>query len=475
MGRKKEFPLLEKVRISDIGAEGNALAKVDNLVVFVPMLIPGDVVDIKVIRKRKKYIEGRAVRFHEYSSDRINPRCNHFGVCGGCRWQHLPYNLQLKYKEKQVRDNLMRIGKIELPEINPIIGSAEYYLYRNKLEYTFSDKRWLTDEEVKSGIPFEKEPALGFHIPGLFDKVLDIGECHLQPEPSNSIKNSIRKYAIGNGLSFFNLREQKGFLRNIVIRNTLDGSVMVIVVFFRDDEAKRKGLMDFLTEEYPNITSLQYIINSKRNSSLNDQYPLLYKGTDHLTEEMDGLKFRIGAKSFYQTNTKQAISLYRIAREFAGLSGKEIVYDLYTGTGTIANYVAGSAGRVIGIEYIDEAVQYARINSAINNITNTIFFSGDIKDVLSGKFFSENGQPDVIITDPPRAGMHEEVVNAIVKALPEKVVYVSCNPSTQARDILLMSQDYFVEKVQPVDMFPHTHHVENVVLLVRKPNKSLSV
>lgn len=467
--------MLERVRISDIGAEGNALARVDNLVVFVPMLIPGDVVDIKIIMKRKKYIEGRAVRFHEYSSDRIKPRCHHFGICGGCRWQHLPYKLQLEYKEKQVRDNLIRIGKIDLHEINPIIGSTEQYLYRNKLEYTFSDKRWFTDEEVKSGIPFEREPALGFHIPGLFDKVLDIRECHLQPEPSNSIKNSVRKYAIENGLSFFDLKEQKGILRNLVIRNALDGSVMVIIVFALDDEAKRIGLMDFLLKEYPRITSLQYIINLKKNSSLHDQVPKLYYGVDHLTEEMDGLKFVIGAKSFYQTNTKQAISLYRIAMEFAGLTGKEVVYDLYSGTGTIANFVAGSSAKVIGIEYVEEAVQDARINSGINNITNTIFFSGDMKNVLSEKFVSDNGRPDVIITDPPRAGMHFEVIKAIIQALPEKIVYVSCNPSTQARDILLMSQEYFVDRVQPVDMFPHTHHVENVVLLIRKPNKNLSV
>jgi len=460
--------LLEKVRISDIGAEGNALARVDNLVVFVPMLIPGDIVDIRVIRKRKKYIEGKVVKFHEYSSDRITPRCKHFGICGGCRWQHLPYDLQLKYKEKQVTDSLLRIGKIELPEVNAIIGSTEKYLYRNKLEYTFSDKRWYTYEEVRSGIPFEKEPALGFHIPGLFDKVLDIGECHLQPEPSNSIKNSVRKYAIDNGLSFFDLQEQKGFLRNIIIRNALDGTVMVILVFFHEDEKQRKGLLDFLANEYPAITSLQYIINSKKNDSLNDQEPLLYRGVDHLMEEMDGLKFRIGAKSFYQTNTKQALALYRITREFAGLTGKELVYDLYTGTGTIANYVAGSAEKVIGIEYVGEAVQDARINSGLNNITNTLFFSGDMKDVLSEKFISENGRPDVIITDPPRAGMHEDVIKAIIHAQPEKVVYVSCNPSTQARDILLMSQDYYVGKVQPVDMFPHTHHVENVVLLIRK-------
>lgn len=475
MGRKKELPLLEKVRITDIGAEGNALARVDNLVVFVPMLIPGDVVDLRVVRKRKKYLEGKVIRFHEYSPDRITPRCLHFGICGGCRWQHLPYALQLKYKEKQVRDNLIRIGKIDLPEIFPIIGSADEFFYRNKLEYTFSDKRWLTGDEVRSGISFDKEPALGFHIPGLFDKVLDIQECHLQPEPSNSIRNSVRKYAIENGLSFFNLKEQTGFLRNIVIRNALDGSVMVILVFFHDDEPERKGLLDFLAVSFPQITSLLYIINSKKNSSLNDQEPVLYRGKDYLTEEMDGLKFRIGAKSFYQTNTRQGIILYRIAREFADLSGKEIVYDLYTGTGTIANYLATAAEKVIGIEYVEEAVQDARLNSGINNISNTIFYSGDMRDVLTENFISENGHPDIIITDPPRAGMHEDVIKAVLLAAPEKIVYVSCNPATQARDIQLMSIDYYVDKVQPVDMFPHTHHVENVVLLKRRPNMDPSV
>ena len=468
MGRKKELPLLEKVRITDIGAEGNALARVDNLVVFVPMLIPGDVVDLKVIKKRKKYLEGRVLKFHEYSIDRIDPRCKHFGVCGGCKWQHLPYNLQLKYKEKQVRDNLTRIGKIELPEISPIIGSPEEYHYRNKLEYTFSDKRWLTKEEIGSENKFEKEGALGFHIPGLFDKVLDIEECHLHPEPSNSIKNAVRTYSLKNNLEFFDLREQKGFLRNLVIRNSLEGNVMVIVVLFREDAEKREGLLDFISAEFPQITSLWYVINSKRNDSLNDQTPVLYKGEDHLLEEMDGLKFRIGPKSFYQTNTRQALELYRVARDFAGLTGKEVVYDLYTGTGTIANYIAGSAGKVIGIEYVDEAIQDARINSGINKIHNTLFFAGDMKDILSEQFVSENGKPDVIITDPPRAGMHEDVVKIILSASPDKIVYVSCNPSTQARDILLMSDAYRVVRVQPVDMFPHTHHVENVVLLERK-------
>jgi len=468
VGRRKDLPLLEKVRITDIGAEGNALARVDNLVVFVPMLIPGDVVDIRVIKKRKKYLEGRVVKFHEYSADRIEPRCSHFGVCGGCKWQHLPYNLQLQFKEKQVRDNLTRIGKIELPEINPIIGSYEVFLYRNKLEYTFSDKRWLTKEEVGSGNKYEKEDALGFHIPGLFDKVLDIKECHLQPEPSNSIRNAVREYARRNNLQFFDLREQKGFLRNIVIRNSLEGKVMVIVVFFNDDVEKREGLLDFLSTEFPQITSLMYVINSKRNDSLNDQNPILYKGDNHLVEEMDGLKFRIGPKSFYQTNTKQALELYRVAKDFAGLTGKEIVYDLYTGTGTIANFIAGSADKVIGIEYVGEAVKDAKINSEINNIRNTFFFAGDMKDVFSEQFLKVNGKPDVIITDPPRAGMHEDVVKTIATAAADKIVYVSCNPSTQARDILLLSEDYQVTNVQPVDMFPHTHHVENVVLLKRK-------
>jgi 23S rRNA (uracil1939-C5)-methyltransferase len=468
VGRRKELPIMEKVRITDIGAEGNSLAKIDNLVVFVPMLIPGDVVDLRIIRKRKKYLEGRVIRFHEYSTDRIKPRCIHFGICGGCKWQHLPYNLQLQYKEKQVRDNLTRIGKVSLPEINAIIGSSEEFLYRNKLEYTFSDKRWLTKEEVESTNQYDSENALGFHIPGLFDKVLDIKECHLQPEPSNSIRNAVKEYSQRNNLKFFNLREQEGFLRNLVIRNSLKGKVMVIAVFFHDETRLREGLLDFLASEFPQITSLMYVINSKKNDSLNDQKVILYKGDDHLDEEMEGLTFRIGPKSFYQTNTKQAFVLYNTVRKFAGLSGKEIVYDLYTGTGTIANFVAKSAAKVIGIEYVDEAVQNAIVNSALNNIKNTNFFSGDIKDVLTEDFFKINGKPDVIITDPPRAGMHESVVNQIVIASPEKIVYVSCNPSTQARDILLLSTRYNVVSVQPVDMFPHTHHVENVVLLERK-------
>jgi 23S rRNA (uracil1939-C5)-methyltransferase len=468
VGRRKELPLLEKVTITDIGAEGNALARVDNLVVFVPMLIPGDVVDIKVIKKRKKYLEGRVVKFHEYSPDRIVPKCIHFGVCGGCKWQHLPYSLQLQYKAKQVRDNLTRIGKVELPDIDPIIGSDDIFLYRNKLEYTFSDKRWLTKEEVVSNAVFERENALGFHIPGLFDKVLDIKECHLQPEPSNSIKNSVREYANKNNLEFFDLREQKGFLRNIVIRNSLEGKVMVIVVFFHDDVDKRNGLLDFLASEFPQITSLMYVINSKRNDSLNDQDPILYKGENHLVEDMEGMKFRVGPKSFYQTNTNQALKLYKVVKEFAALTGKEVVYDLYSGTGTIANYVASEADKVIGIEYVDEAVADAKINSDINGIGNTHFFAGDMINVLSDSFFIANGRPDVIITDPPRAGMHEDVIKIIARAAADKIVYVSCNPSTQSRDIQLLSDVYYVARIQPVDMFPHTHHVENVVLLKRR-------
>jgi 23S rRNA (uracil1939-C5)-methyltransferase len=397
----------------------------------------------------------------------------HFGVCGGCKWQHLPYDLQLKYKEKQVRDNLTRIGKTEIPEIRPIIGSSEIFLYRNKLEYTFSDQRWLTKEEVVSDIKFEKEDALGFHIPGLFDKVLDINECHLQPDPSNAIRNAVRQYAHKYHLQFFDLIEQKGFLRNIVIRNSLEGNVMVIVVFFQDDIDKRNGLLDFLATEFPQITSLMYVVNSKRNDSLNDQVPILYKGENHLLEEMDGLKFRIGPKSFYQTNTRQALELYRTAKEFAGLTGKEIVYDLYTGTGTIANCVARHAVKVIGIEYVDEAVQDARINSEINGIHNTEFFAGDMRDVLSEDFFASSGKPDVIITDPPRAGMHEDVINIIVSAAPERIVYISCNPATQSRDIQLLSKLYYVAIVQPVDMFPHTHHVENVVLLKRRDHQNV--
>ena len=460
--------MLEKVTITDIGAEGNAVARVDNLVVFVPMLIPGDVVDLKVIRKRKKYLEGKVIRYHSHSPHRIEPRCRHFGICGGCKWQHLPYDLQLMYKEKQVKDSLTRIGKVDVSEIKPIIRSSEVFLYRNKLEFTFSDKRWLTKDEIESENLYERENALGFHIPGLFDKVLDITECHLQPEPSGSIRNAVREYALNNGLEFFDLRDHKGLLRNLLVRNTLDGDVMVIVVFFYDDLEKRVALLDFIAATFPAVTSLFYVINSKKNDSLSDQVPVHYYGNDHLVEKMEDLKFRIGPKSFYQTNTKQALNLYSVAREFAGLTGQETVYDLYTGTGTIACFIASKARRVIGVEYIEDAVSDARINAGMNNIDNTSFFAGDMRDVLTESFFEANGHADVIITDPPRAGMHEDVVKAILSAAPEKIVYVSCNPATQARDLYLLSEKYKVTAVQPVDMFPHTHHVENVALLERR-------
>jgi 23S rRNA (uracil1939-C5)-methyltransferase len=472
VGRNKKFPLLEKIRITDIGAEGKALARIDNLVVFVPMLIPGDIVDIRIIKKKRKYLEGIAVKFHEYSADRIRPVCVHFGTCGGCKWQHIPYRLQLGFKEKQVKDNLLRIGKLELPEITPILGSMDEYFYRNKLEYTFSSKRWLTHEEITSGLLIEKENAVGFHIPGLFDKVLNITKCHLQPEPTNAIRNVVREYSNQKRLSYFDFEEQKGFLRNLIIRNSSDGGVMVIVVFHHEDERERKGLLDFIYHEFPQISSLMYVINSKRNDSLSDQSAILYKGDDHLIEMIGGLKFRIGPKSFYQTNTKQAANLYRVVKEYAGLTGKEIVYDLYTGTGTIANFVAGSARKVIGIEYIEEAVKDAEINSELNGFQNTFFFTGDIKNLLTDQFFSENGRPDVIITDPPRAGMHEDVINSIMNASPRIMVYVSCNPATQARDLHLLSGQYKVKAVQPVDMFPHTHHIENVVLLEKKGGPS---
>ena len=471
MGRKKEMPLLEKVKITDIGTEGNAVAKVDGQVVFVPMLIPGDVVDIRVRKKRRKYMEGTAVRFHEYSSDRIEPRCTHFGVCGGCKWQHLRYEKQLEFKEKQVIDNLTRIGKLELSGVRPILGSSEIYGYRNKLEFTFSDKRWLTREEMLADNDRIVEDALGFHIPGYFDKVLDIRECHFQPDPSNAIRDSVRRYAHRKSLAFFNIRQQSGFLRNLIIRTTRSGNVMVIVVFFMDERERINGLMEHLRTEFPRITSLYYIINTKKNDSLSDQVPVLYSGDDHLLEEIDSLKFRIGPLSFYQTNTLQAGKLYAVAKEFAGLTGRETVYDLYTGAGTIACYVAGEAGKVIGMEYVDAAVEDAVINSGINNIGNTEFYAGDIRLLLNEKFIQEKGRPDVIITDPPRAGMHSDVVEQILSAGPSRIVYISCNPSTQARDAGLMSEKYRVTAVQPGDMFPHTHHVENVILLERRRDK----
>jgi len=469
MGRgKKQKPFYENVLITDIGAEGMAIGRVDDVVVFVPQVIPGDVCDLQVTRDRKRFREARVVKIHQYSPDRVAPVCSHFGVCGGCKWQNLPYDKQLFYKQKQVTDQLTRIGKVELPEITPIMGSANTTFYRNKLEFTFSSQRWLTAEEINSTDEIKKEGALGFHIPGLFDKVLNIDKCWLQSDLSNAIRNKIREYAVENGLEFFDIRNQSGLLRNVIIRTTSTGEVMLIIAFFCEDKPRREALLTALAESFPEITSLMYVINTKGNDTITDQEIIVFKGRDHIFEEMEGLKFKIGPKSFYQTNSDQAYNLYKVARDFAGLTGNEVVYDLYTGTGTIANFVARSSKKVIGIEYVPEAIEDARVNSQINGIGNTLFFAGDMKKVLSTEFIARHGHPDVIITDPPRAGMDAPVVETILNAAPERIVYVSCNPATQARDLLLMDEMYSVVAVQPVDMFPHTHHVENVVLLQRR-------
>jgi len=470
MGRnsRKNLPLYENVKIVDVGAEGKAIAKVDDLVIFLTHAVPGDVADIQITKKHRRFCEGRAVKFHEYSSDRMEAFCEHFGVCGGCKWQNLPYEKQLFYKQKQVADQLTRIGKVELPEILPIFGSEKTTFYRNKLEFTFSNRRWLTHEEMNSSDEYKAEGALGFHIPGLFDKVIDIKKCWLQDDISNQIRNAIKEHSLKNNLEFFDIRLQNGFLRNVIIRTLSTGQVMVIVAFFKENKEDREALLEMLKQTFPQITSLMYVINEKGNDTITDQEILVYSGTDHVFEEMEGLKFKIGPKSFYQTNSDQAYTLYKVAREFAALTGNETVYDLYTGTGTIANFVARSAKKVIGIEYVPEAIEDAKINSTINTIQNTSFFAGDMKDVLSQAFINKHGKPDVIITDPPRAGMDAKVVETIISAAPQRIVYVSCNPATQARDLDLLNDYYSVEKVQPVDMFPHTHHVENVVCLVKR-------
>jgi len=466
--KRKQLPLLESVLITDVAAEGKAIAKVDGMALFVPYAVPGDVVDIQLTRKKHSYAEGRVVRFEKYSENRTIPFCNHFGVCGGCKWQQLPYKEQLKYKQQQVLDSLTRIGKVELPEITPILGAPQTTFYRNKLEFTFSNKRWLTEEEISSDKQFAEMNALGFHIPGMFDKVLDIDKCWLMDDLANQIRNSIRSFCLEQGYSFFDLRNQQGLMRTLMIRNSSIGEWMVIVVFYEDDREKREKLMGYLVAEYPQITSLLYIINQKANDTITDQEVVTWRGKDHIFEEMEGLRFKIGPKSFYQTNSEQAYHLYGVARSFAQLTGDELVYDLYTGTGTIANFVARNAREVIGIEYVEEAIEDARVNSQINGIENTRFYAGDMKDVLTAEFIAAHGHPDVIITDPPRAGMHEDVVNAILLAAPERIVYVSCNPATQARDLNLLDCNYKVIRVQPVDMFPHTHHVENVVLLEKR-------
>lgn len=466
--KRRELPFHEGVEIVDVAAEGKSIAKVDGLIVFVPFAIPGDVVDIQTYRKRKGFAEGRVMRFVEYSADRVEPVCEHFGVCGGCKWQMLPYELQLQHKHKQVVDNLTRIGKVDLPEISPILGAPETTFYRNKLEFTFSNKRWLTEKEIGSEREFTQMNALGFHIPKMFDKVLDIKKCWLQTDVSNQIRNSIREFCFQHDFTFFDLREQVGLMRTLIIRTTSTGELMVIVVFAEDDEEKREMMMKHLADTFPQVTSLLYIINSKRNDTITDQEVITWKGNDCIYEEMEGLKFKIGPKSFYQTNSQQAYNLYKVTREFAQLSETDLVYDLYTGTGTIANFVARNVAKVVGIEYVEEAIEDARVNSAANNIDNTLFFAGDMKDILNQEFILEHGRPDVLITDPPRAGMHTDVVDAILFANPKRIVYVSCNPATQARDLNLLDVNYAVTRVQPVDMFPHTHHVENVVLLERR-------
>ena len=447
------------------------MAKVNELVIFVPYVVLGDVVDLQVKRKKNHYAEAVAVKFHEKSPLRTEPFCSHFGVCGGCKWQCLSYEEQLKYKQKQVFDNLTRIGKVELPEFRPILGSEKTRFYRNKLEFTFSNKRWLTEEEVKQDVKYDQMNAVGFHIPGAFDKVLAIDKCWLQDDISNQIRNAVRDYAYAHNFPFFNLRTQEGLLRNIMIRTSSTGELMVVLQCkVTDDEGRRKmeEILQFMADSFPQITSLMYVINNKCNDTIGDLDVEVFKGNDHIFEEMEGLHFKVGPKSFYQTNSEQAYNLYKVAREFAGLTGNELVYDLYTGTGTIANFVARQARKVVGIEYVPEAIEDAKVNSALNGIDNTLFYAGDMKDILTNDFIAEHGRPDVIITDPPRAGMHNDVIDVILAAEPKRIVYVSCNPATQARDLQLLDGKYKVTAVQPVDMFPHTHHVENVVQLERR-------
>jgi len=471
MGRsRKNKPVYSGVTITGIGAEGKAIARINDLVVFTTHAIPGDVVDLQVTRKRKNYLEARVVNLIKKSPDRTDAFCHYFGICGGCKWQYLPYKNQLFYKQAQVADQLKRLGRIELPEVMPIIGSKENTFYRNKLEFSFSNKRWLSNEEIKTDAATLQPNAVGFHVPGLYDKIVDIEKCWLQPEPSNALRNFIRDYALKNQLEFFDIRNQNGFLRNMIVRTSSTGENMLIISFFREDREKREALLEKIAGEFPELTSIMYVINSKANDTLTDQEILRYKGADHIFETMEGLRFKIGPKSFYQTNSAQAYELYRVVRDFAELTGNEIVYDLYTGTGTIANFISSRAQSVVGIEYVSEAIDDAKVNAGINQIKNTGFYAGDLKDILDENFIREHGHPDVIITDPPRAGMHEDVIKMILSAAPERIVYVSCNPATQARDLSHMDEFYQVTKIQPVDMFPHTHHVENVVQLTRRSN-----
>ena len=463
--KRKELPILEGVEIIDVAAEGNSLARVNDMVVFVPYGAPGDIADVKLDKKKKSYAEGHIVNMVKPSEIRQEPKCEHFGTCGGCRWQHLPYEFQLKCKQQQVSDALTRIAKIEIPEITPILGSKNIWEYRNKMEYTFSNKCWLTYEQMKSGEEFPDRDAAGFHISGAFDKVLDINKCHLQDDLGNQLRIFIKQFGKDNGYSFYDLRAQQGLLRTLMIRIASTGEIMAVIVFGENDESKIKSLLEAVKDKFPQITSLLYVVNLKVNDTISDQNIITYSGKEFIEEEMEGLRFRVGPKSFYQTNSLQAYELYKVARNFAELTGNELVYDLYTGTGTIANFVARQASKVIGIEYVPEAIEDAKINSNINNINNTLFYAGDMKDVLTDDFISKHGRPDVMIVDPPRAGMHDDVVKVILNASPRRIVYVSCNPATQARDLALLDAKYKVEAIQPVDMFPHTHHVENVVKL----------
>ena len=510
--KKKPLPILEGIEITDVAAEGKALAKVNDMVVFVPWVAPGDIVDIQLTRKKSNYAEGRAIKFHKFSDERVEPFCEHFTVCGGCKWQHIPYEAQVRYKQKQVADNLTRIGKIDIQELLPISGSELTVFYRNKLEFTFSNKRWMTAEEidikaedsetdqdalivsdivasdlqsddkvdpilvapiVASNLQSDTKTAkildgAGFHIPGRFDKVLDIRKCWLQDDISNRIRLFIKKFCIEHKYPFFDLKAQTGFIRTLIIRTSSTGEVMIIIVFFEEDKEKRESLLNVVKDNFPEITSLLYVINGKCNDTITDQEVLTFSGKDHLIEKMEDLQFKVGPKSFYQTNSRQAYRLYSITREFAGLTGNETVYDLYTGTGTIANFIARKAGKVIGIEYVPEAIEDAKVNAELNGLDNTKFFAGDMKNILTQDFIATHGHPDVIITDPPRSGMHDDVIDTILAAAPKRIVYVSCNPATQARDLSRLSVNYNISKVQPVDMFPHTHHVENVALLEAK-------
>ena len=470
MGKKNtDKVVFHQIKVLDAGAKGVSVAKApDGKVVFIPNVVPGDVVDVQTFKKRKAYYEGKAVKFHEYSEHRVAPICDHFGVCGGCKWQNMNYDQQLFYKQNEVKNHLQRIGKVELPEFEPILGSEKKFFYRNKMEFSFSNSRWLTEAEIDSTEDLGNRNALGFHIPKMWDKILDIQKCHLQEDPSNAIRNEVRDFANANNLAFFNPREHSGLLRTLMLRTASTGEIMVLVQFFDDNQAERELVLDNLYAKFPQITSLQYVVNNKANDTLYDQDIKLYKGRDYILEEMEGLKFSINAKSFYQTNSDQAYELYKITRDFAGLTGNEIVYDLYTGTGTIAQFVSKKAKKVIGVESVPDAIKDAKANAERNNIDNCEFFVGDMKVVFNDAFIAQHGQPDVIITDPPRDGMHKDVIEQIMKIAPEKVVYVSCNSATQARDLALMDEKYKVTRVRPVDMFPQTHHVENVVLLERR-------